>query len=382
MAIPGIQSDGSVVSDSGFQFGKGLFSPPGFFSSASSGGNTGSALSSGGNIYDQIARITRDNNAWSAEQAQKQMDYQTQSQQAAMDYNSSEAAKNRDWQEYMSNTAHQREVADLKAAGLNPILSASGGNGAAVTSGATASGVSGQSGSKGDGDQSGAMALVSFLGSMLQANTQLQSMQTSALSNLAVADKYTEMSKLTTQMQVDSSERIAQLSAGAQLTSTEMYTLASRYAADVGADASKVVAAIQSAASRANAETAAAASRANAETAAAASRYGSDTSAATSRYLAEFNSIVNKELAEMGYKHDFDLKSYYPTQSQAFGRIIDDVSSGTSSFAHSYSSAFDSFVEDAYRNSPAHSWGSSLGQAVNNLPFWLRKLILGSSFGY
>lgn len=128
-------------------------------------------------------------------------------------FNASEAQKNRDWQERMGNTSHQREVADLKAAGLNPILSANAG--AAVPTGAVAS-----------ADTSANSAMATHRASEISAKAQKEAAsiaagaQVAAASIAANAAMHNAELNAANQMQmklIDAAQKIVDISNGSKL---------------------------------------------------------------------------------------------------------------------------------------------------------------------
>lgn len=85
------------------------------------------------------------NSSWDALSAKTTGSALTPAEEQANAFSASEAQKQRDWETEMSNTAYQRQVADMRAAGINPAM-AMGGSGASTPSGSAPSSVTPQSG--------------------------------------------------------------------------------------------------------------------------------------------------------------------------------------------------------------------------------------------
>lgn len=248
-------------------------------------------------------------------------------------FNAKQAQLNRDWQEKMSNTAHQREVADLKAAGLNPVLSAMNGNGAATTSGATAS-----------ADTSGNSALTGLLSALVQGYVSMENQRVSAQNNLAVAEKYNQMSKYTAELgsattleankrQVEAQIALGKLNANVALSTANIQATTSRFVAQLQSQTNLSVAQINKAAAIVSAQLHSEATRYAAQQSSAATRYSARQNYLSQQNVANINAAVNRELNKANIDANFDFAESYPSNAYQYdagqANVRDWISTGT-----------------------------------------------------
>lgn len=112
-----------------------------------SGVSVGAGVASSPTVYQRDPALQQwiddrsDMNQFSVNVAKEFAKMQEEADRFFMQFSADEAQKLRDWQAEQSNTAYQRAVADMRKAGLNPVLAYAQG-GASTPSGAAGQGVS------------------------------------------------------------------------------------------------------------------------------------------------------------------------------------------------------------------------------------------------
>lgn len=175
-------------------------------------------------------------NTWTSQElAREQMEFQNQANAKAMNFSSTEAQKTRDWQQLMSDTAHQREVKDLIAAGLNPILSAN--QGASTGTAGSAQGVT-SSGAKGSVDMSTVDALTNVYSTL--KNIEMQEKQLQNAKDLQEAQLAAQM--YMNEVSNETNRYMSDKSAGASILGSQLMSSANRYGSWISSEAAKYAA--------------------------------------------------------------------------------------------------------------------------------------------
>lgn len=189
-----------------------------------------------GSYANQVLAQISANNTSAAHAAEDANRWNQSFMNQSMDYNHDEAEINRNWQEYMSNTSHQREVQDLLKAGLNPILSAHGG--ATTPSGATASS-SAQSAAQANTDMSGSSVIGNLFNTLINSSTSIQMNKDNLANQLAVASLALQGTKYSADKGFQSTKYASDNSYNASIYGANSAAAAANYSAWMANDAAK-----------------------------------------------------------------------------------------------------------------------------------------------
>lgn len=192
---------------------------------AATGKKAYTAIDNAGNLHYAFDNATlqsivqKANVAFSDQQSAKAYNQALEQSSANNQFNADQAQKQMDFQERMSSTAHQREVKDLIAAGLNPVLSANGG--ASTPAGASAS-----------ADTSTASLKAQMYMQQLNAGVQLALNRQNIESAQKMAKWQNDLNREIAYAQLSNNSAIANIQAAASMYGADQASSASRYATD------------------------------------------------------------------------------------------------------------------------------------------------------